>query len=297
MTYNDYITLLSSFATKNKYHKWYIKLIDRAKTRVNINSIKHMQSHHIVPKSFNVDANVFINSKNNLVSLTTREHILAHRLLTKFIVGDNYFISLKAYYAMCFYKLTSSQKKSVEVAGKLIRAIEKPYNKFLIDGEWLYNNYVIKNKSTRVLAEELSCSRRTLVMALQRANIERRILVDSAGIPLWSPYDNLFELKDEIQELVYRGLNNTIIAGKYKVDKSTIQRWNKILEIKPRLWQLKDKQWLYSKYYEELLSMEQIAKELNCNPATVKKWMGRLDIPIRSLQEAADLRKNRDKIV
>ena len=297
MTYNDYINLLTSFSDKNKYYYTYLKLITKANNRNNLENLQDFQRHHIVPKSFIVDDDIFINSRFNLVSLTYKEHVLAHRLLTKFIKGENYVLSLKAFYAMRFHKLSALQVVKTEEARRVIASIEKPYQKYLEDGKWLYHNYIILGKSTRVISEEISCNRRTLVMALQRANIDRVYLVSENGIPKWSPFETLVELKEYIQMCVYNGLNNTLIANKFNVDKNTIQRWNKILQIKPRLWQLKDRVWLEYRYNVELLSMEQIALELKCNPATVKKWMGKLNIPIRSLQEAATLRKNRNKVV
>jgi DNA-binding CsgD family transcriptional regulator len=297
MTYNDYINLLTSFSDKNKYYYTYLKLITKASNRNNLESLKDFQRHHIVPKSFIIDDDIFINSRFNLVSLTYKEHVLAHRLLTKFIEGENYVLSLKAFYAMRFHKLSTLQIAKTEEARKLVANVEKPYQKYLEDGKWLYHNYITLGKSTRTISEEISCNRRSLVIALQRANIDRVYLVSDTGIPKWSHFDTLIELKEYIQMCVYNGLNNTLIANKFNIDKNTIQRWSKILEIKPRLWQLKDKEWLNNKYSVELLSMEQIAAELNCNPATVKKWMGNLGIPIRSLQEAATLRKNRNKVV
>lgn len=59
----------------NKYSKWYFNIIEVAKNR-KING--YTETHHIIPKCLNGD-----DSKNNLVSLTAREHFICHLLLTK----------------------------------------------------------------------------------------------------------------------------------------------------------------------------------------------------------------------
>lgn len=66
--------------THNKYFKYYYNIINHAKSRNNIEGYKEV--HHIIPKSLGGT-----NKKENLVSLTAREHFLCHMLLTKFTNG------------------------------------------------------------------------------------------------------------------------------------------------------------------------------------------------------------------
>lgn len=65
----------------NKYYKWYSSIIDNAKNR-SLDS--YTEKHHIVPKSLGGT-----NCIDNLISLTPREHFIAHLLLTKFTEGKN----------------------------------------------------------------------------------------------------------------------------------------------------------------------------------------------------------------
>lgn len=63
----------------NKYTKWYYNIIN--------NSVKespYLEKHHIIPKSLGGD-----NSKNNLVSLTAKQHFICHLLLTKMTEGKD----------------------------------------------------------------------------------------------------------------------------------------------------------------------------------------------------------------
>ena len=54
--------------------------------------------------------------------------------------------------------------------------------------------------------------------------------------------------------------------------------------------QLRDKEWLYHKYWGEELSASEIGKEVGCSHSLVLGWMKKLGIPARSLSEAQRLR-------
>jgi hypothetical protein len=60
---------------QNKYYDWYYAIVNRAKSRT-IDG--YIERHHIVPKSLGGS-----DKKDNLVSLTAREHFVCHLLLTK----------------------------------------------------------------------------------------------------------------------------------------------------------------------------------------------------------------------
>jgi hypothetical protein len=62
---------------ENKYTKWYFQLIENATNR-NIADC-YMEKHHIIPKSLGG------NDEGNIVTLTAKEHFVAHHLLTKMI--------------------------------------------------------------------------------------------------------------------------------------------------------------------------------------------------------------------
>lgn len=48
----------------------------------------------------------------------------------------------------------------------------------------------------------------------------------------------------------------------------------------------KDKNWLYQKYWDEALSVNQIAKEINVNPKTIRRWMLEFEIKTRTIRES-----------
>ena len=90
---------------KNKYEKVYWKLINYRKNNIPDG---YVEKHHIIPKSLGGT-----NEKENIVSLTSREHFFAHRLLAKITEGEanikmmwavhrmlhskNYYISSRTY--------------------------------------------------------------------------------------------------------------------------------------------------------------------------------------------------------
>lgn len=63
----------------NKYTKWYFSIINKPRT-----SVKVVEKHHIIPKSLGGS-----NRKENIVSLTPKEHFVCHWLLSKMTFGEN----------------------------------------------------------------------------------------------------------------------------------------------------------------------------------------------------------------
>jgi hypothetical protein len=74
----------------NKYYVWYMNIVNTAKNRKPLDS--NCEKHHIIPKSLGGD-----NSKENLVNLSFKEHVLCHHLLTKFTEGSDHCKMLNAY--------------------------------------------------------------------------------------------------------------------------------------------------------------------------------------------------------
>lgn len=64
----------------NKYTTWYLNIIAFAKSRVKHDG--YMENHHIIPKSLGGSK-----CKENIVSLTPKEHYICHLLLPKMVKG------------------------------------------------------------------------------------------------------------------------------------------------------------------------------------------------------------------
>jgi hypothetical protein len=66
---------------QNKYTRIYFSIIDDAKNRILDG---YQERHHIIPQSLGGS-----NDKDNIVSLTAREHFICHLLLTKMVEGKS----------------------------------------------------------------------------------------------------------------------------------------------------------------------------------------------------------------
>lgn len=78
---------------KTKYQRWYDQIVDRAKERPALTG--YCERHHVVPRSMGGG-----NDAGNIVTLTYREHFLAHWLLTKIATGADRRKMLHALYRM-----------------------------------------------------------------------------------------------------------------------------------------------------------------------------------------------------
>lgn len=70
----------------NKYSIWYFNIINKAKLRnwTRKTATEYVENHHIIPRSLGG-----INSSDNLVFLTAKEHYICHLLLTKITLGES----------------------------------------------------------------------------------------------------------------------------------------------------------------------------------------------------------------
>lgn len=82
---------------QTKYARWYLMIIDRAEKRTKPEG--YSESHHKVPKSIGGS-----HRRNNLVSLTAREHLLSHYLLSKAMVDPEHTLKMKRALSMMLIK-------------------------------------------------------------------------------------------------------------------------------------------------------------------------------------------------
>ena len=114
------------------YTNIYYSIIEKAKTRIKEPNA-YYENHHIIPVSFGGS-----NKKDNLVSLTAREHFICHYLLTKITIDE----ALKrkmmwAFFMMCVdpVKGSDERKKSAnyELARKIFSENHPTKNKDVVE--------------------------------------------------------------------------------------------------------------------------------------------------------------------
>jgi hypothetical protein len=99
------------------YSKVYYSIIDRAKSRLGL---PIAEVHHILPKSLGGS-----NKKDNLVSLTPREHFICHLLLSKMYTGKE---KQKMVYALwAIVNLCNNHQHRKKVKGRIYENLRKEF--------------------------------------------------------------------------------------------------------------------------------------------------------------------------
>lgn len=100
----------------NKYYKWYKELTSKTDRELDC----YTEKHHIIPRSMGG-----LDTKENLVVLTAREHYIAHLLLTKCVTKEFYGKMSSAYVMMATTK-DKNQKRIFNINSKLfeVRKVE-----------------------------------------------------------------------------------------------------------------------------------------------------------------------------
>lgn len=106
---------------QNKYYTWYYALINRAKSR-NIQP-DVVEKHHVIPKSLGGT-----NSKDNLVSLTPREHYVCHLLLTRMCKGEARRKMVYAFWALA--NLCNKHQVRKNVRGRIYESLRQEFVQF-----------------------------------------------------------------------------------------------------------------------------------------------------------------------
>lgn len=103
---------------ENKYSRWYEQLIQKAGNRILDKGI-YTEGHHIIPKSWGGP-----DIKSNIVRLLPREHYIAHALLWKMYVPQQYHIKMThAFNAMSIMKNGSYNKPGYRISSRLFEIV------------------------------------------------------------------------------------------------------------------------------------------------------------------------------
>lgn len=98
----------------NKYTGWYDSIILAAQSRTTNG---YVERHHIIPKSLGGS-----DRKENLVSLTAREHFICHWLLTKMVTGQHLPKMQLALAKMCSI---SSNQQRYKITSRMFEYVRK----------------------------------------------------------------------------------------------------------------------------------------------------------------------------
>jgi len=127
---NIYIQIISGLSQKNKYFFWWQSIIERSTQRATTREeakalLGYVEGHHIVPKSFKLGGET---DKDNIVYLTSKEHIIVHHLMCKFLTGEHKTKSLRGFYRMC-YSINKYHQRNPHVSKRLLLESRKAISK------------------------------------------------------------------------------------------------------------------------------------------------------------------------
>jgi len=106
----------------NKYEKWYSAITDKAKNR-KIDG--YTETHHIIPRSLGG-----LDTSDNLVDLTAREHFICHWLLTKMYTEDSRGKMINAMYMMQA-KGPNQKRYESKITGRIYEALREEYSQYI----------------------------------------------------------------------------------------------------------------------------------------------------------------------
>lgn len=110
----------------SKYARWYEALITRAQNRIIEG---YTEKHHIIPRSFGGN-----DSKANLVSLTAREHYIAHALLWKMKFAGVYGSKMAFAFNTFINKMTTEVRgvhHTYTISSRVYENFKKEYSRIL----------------------------------------------------------------------------------------------------------------------------------------------------------------------
>jgi len=144
--------------------------------------------------------------------------------------------------------------------------------------ETLRELYIKQDLSTREVADELGCSKRTIQRWLDKFDIPTDPSTHEQGGP-WRDRETMIELYED------EGMSIQQIADELNTGNWTIQTWLDKHEIDTResykhtdfVWQ--DKETLRELHLEKQMPASEIADALGCTADTIRNWLDKYDVP------------------
>lgn len=105
----------------NKYKRWYMQIVERSRGRVTYG---YTEEHHVMPKSLGG-----LDTIENVVKLTAREHFICHWLLTKFTWGSDLGSMIYALRMMQVTNASTKDRYSTPITARVFERNKDAYSK------------------------------------------------------------------------------------------------------------------------------------------------------------------------
>lgn len=151
-----------------------------------------------------------------------------------------------------------------------------------LDKDWLYNEYVVKDRSTKDIANEYGCKRNTIQVWLIKHGIKKEIKTrDIVRDKPYQSYEYLYEehiVKRKPIAQIARECKVSADTIRYNCDRVGIKHWRVMppVDITPY------KQDIIFRYVQQNESLRQIALRYKCSDRSIKKVLEKENIPIRT---------------
>jgi len=131
----------------SKYSRWYEALISKAQNRTIEG---YVEKHHIIPRSFGGS-----NNKDNIVSLTAREHYIAHALLWKMNFAGTHNSKMAFAFNTFISRMTTEARgihHTYKISSRVYENFRKEYSRLLKEkyaregGTWLGRKHTEETK-------------------------------------------------------------------------------------------------------------------------------------------------------
>ncbi len=166
---------------------------------------------------------------------------------------------------------------------------------FLNDKDWLYNEYIIDNKTTTEISNTIGCSDTFVVKYLNKYNINIRNGGEHNIINL-DLFNKLNDKEWLYNEYVLNNKTTYEIAIELKCSAVSISNYLKIHNIPSKLIAnrllLNDREWLYNMYVVENNSIHRISELMLCGRRLISKNLKMHGIPINSSKHGFNRNKS-----
>ena len=165
---------------------------------------------------------------------------------------------------------------------------------------FLMDQYIDKNKTVKIIAKEIKCSKSTIMRRFKKYDIKIKTISEAKkGRKIKNVWGEILTKRFLIREYIINKKTLKLIADEIKCSISVVQTYLKKYNIERRIssvfkkLNILTKEFLLEQYTNQKKSMKIIGKEMKTNSTTVRNYLILHGIQIRSTTEVLKGKKGR----